>query len=105
MFRLLKIRTSIDIFRNEKYKVTFGPKYIYYLKPITVFLMNHSRRSFVVMMVSTYNRKHNASSPMLLDPTRTSLLNEPRSEKTGLRGLRQGPTQTGLYNHTRGLEA
>ena len=30
---------------------------------------------------------------------------EPRSEKTGLRGFRPGPTQTGLYSHTRWLEA
>ena len=29
MFRLLKIRTSIDIFRTEKYKVTFDLKYIF----------------------------------------------------------------------------
>ena len=28
---------------------------------------------------------------------------EPRSEKNGLRGFRPGPTQTGLYNHTRWL--
>ena len=27
MFHLLKIRTSIDIFRTEKCKVTFGLKY------------------------------------------------------------------------------
>ena len=33
------------------------------------------------------------------------LSNEPRREKTGLRGFRPGPTQTGLYNHTRWLEA
>ena len=26
---------------------------------------------------------------------------EPRCEKTGLQGFRQGPTQTGLYNHRR----
>ena len=26
---------------------------------------------------------------------------EPRSEKTGLRGFRSGPTQTGLYSHGR----
>ena len=26
---------------------------------------------------------------------------EPRSEKTGLRGFRPGPTQTGLYSHRR----
>ena len=29
MFHLLKIRTSIDIFKNEKRKVTFGLKYIF----------------------------------------------------------------------------
>ena len=27
--------------------------------------------------------------------------NEPRSEKTGLRGFRPGPTQTGLYSYRR----
>ena len=31
--------------------------------------------------------------------------NEPRSEKTGLRGFRPGPTQTGMYSHRRWLEA
>ena len=30
---------------------------------------------------------------------------EPRSEKTGLRGFRPGPTQTGLYSHRKWLEA
>ena len=30
---------------------------------------------------------------------------EPRCEKTGLRGVRPGPTQTGLYSHRRWLEA
>ena len=33
------------------------------------------------------------------------LVFEPRSEKTGLRGFRPGPTQTGLYDHRRWLEA
>ena len=31
-------------------------------------------------------------------------ITEPRSEKTGLRGFRPGPTQTRLYNHTRWVE-
>ena len=31
-------------------------------------------------------------------------LNEPRSEKNGLRGLRPGPIQTGLRSHRRWLE-
>ena len=30
---------------------------------------------------------------------------EPRYEKTGFRGFRPGPTQTGLYSHRRWLEA
>ena len=30
---------------------------------------------------------------------------EPRCEKTGLRGFRTGPTQTGLYSHRRWLKA
>ena len=33
------------------------------------------------------------------------LQNEPRREKTGLRGFRPGPTQTGLYSHRRWVEA
>ena len=32
-------------------------------------------------------------------------LSEPRCEKTGLRGFRPGPTQSGLYDHRRWLEA
>ena len=31
MFHLLKIRTSIDIFKNEKCKVTFGLEYSFVL--------------------------------------------------------------------------
>ena len=31
--------------------------------------------------------------------------NEPRCEKTGLRGFRPGPAQTGLCSHRRWLEA
>ena len=31
--------------------------------------------------------------------------NEPRREKTGLRGFRPGPTQTGLYKIRKELEA
>ena len=30
---------------------------------------------------------------------------EPRCEKTGLRGFRPGPTQTGLYSHRRCIES
>ena len=37
--------------------------------------------------------------------TRFTIQNEPRSEKTGLRGFPPGLTQTGLCNHIRRLEA
>ena len=63
--------------------------------------------------------KRNKSSPWYLN--RTTLLIqdsdpalkwlpksvkfEPRRQKTGLRGFRPGPTQTGLYSHRRWLEA
>ena len=42
----------------------------------------------------------NLEDVSLLDPR-----NEPRCEKTGLRGFRPGPTQTRLYSHRRKLEA
>ena len=35
---------------------------------------------------------------------KVSLIYEPRSEKTGLRCFRPGPTQTGMYSHTRRQE-
>ena len=38
MFHLLKIRTSIDIFKNENCKVTFGLEYICYLNTNTIIL-------------------------------------------------------------------
>ena len=37
--------------------------------------------------------------------TISRLRTDPRCEKTGLRGFRPGPTQTGLYSHRRWLEA
>ena len=33
------------------------------------------------------------------------VINEPRRKKTGLRGFRPGPTQTGLYSHCKRLKA
>ena len=34
----------------------------------------------------------------------STLIYKARCEKTGLRGFRPGPSQTRLYNHTRGLK-
>ena len=39
MFHLLKIRTSIDIFKNEKCKATFGLEYIIQLLTIESLIM------------------------------------------------------------------
>ena len=39
MFHLLKIRSSIDLFKNEKCKVTFGLKYIYTWKKVREHLL------------------------------------------------------------------
>ena len=36
-----------------------------------------------------------------LEPSRVPTIYEPRCEKTGLRGFRPGPTQTGLYSQRR----
>ena len=36
MFHLLKIRSSIDIFKNEKCKVTFGLEYIFFFLSVDV---------------------------------------------------------------------
>ena len=41
----------------------------------------------------------------LVNLTELQKANEPRCEKTGLRGFRPGPTQTRLCNHTKWLEA
>ena len=40
-----------------------------------------------------------------LDNYLKTMVNEPRCEKTGLRGFRPGPTQTGLCSYRRWLEA
>ena len=41
MFHLLKNRTSIDIFRTEKCKVTFGLKYMFLpIKILVKYLVN-----------------------------------------------------------------
>ena len=43
-------------------------------------------------------------SKALADIVIPQVINEPRRQKTGLRGFRPGPTQTGLYSHRRWLE-
>ena len=58
--------------------------------------------NFVKCMYLVYKIRKACVFAFFLDQV---LLYEPRSEKTGLRGFRPGPTQTGLYSHRRWLEA
>ena len=51
------------------------------------------------------NTKRRATGLKFISNTSTLEQCEPRSEKTGLRGFRPDPKQTGLYNHRRWLEA
>ena len=54
-------------------------------------------------LIKTVNIK---LSIYLLEVSCVSLvLYEPRCEKTGLRGFQPGPTETGLYNQRRWLDA
>ena len=50
MFYLLKIRTSIDTFRNEKCKVTFGLKYI--IRSRKFYLVHITRRLYSIAPIA-----------------------------------------------------
>ena len=57
----------------------------------------------VVYFLSLLNKYHRVDNNRLV--TDSTYIYEPRGEKTGLRGIRPGPTQTGLYSHRRWLDA
>ena len=61
---------------------------------------SHDRQSLYLLqsIVQYMNTKQHC------DPKAAKGLYEPRCEKSGLRGFRPGPTQTGLYSYTRWLE-
>ena len=72
------------------------------MKPLCLFFM--TKRIFCTCLLLPGNYQNLMHiSPLLM--VSHSLTFESRCEKTGLRGFRPGPTQTGLYNHTRWLEA
>ena len=53
-----------------------------------------------------YDQLYNTTANIECSVTAVCLLSyEPRREKTGLRGFRPGPTQTGLYKLRKELEA
>ena len=54
-----------------------------------------------IRFTSTYLNCENQVSERKDNEERMERINEPRSEKTGLRGFRPGPTQTGLYKMAR----
>ena len=53
MFNLLKIRTSTDIFKNEKCKVTFGLEYILVINGISSNLANTFPSSRQILIIKT----------------------------------------------------
>ena len=65
---------------------------------------NFEKRSGVLLEYFSYQYFH---SPTIFIKSLFSCpgLFEPRREKTGLRGFRPGPTQTGLYKLRKELEA
>ena len=69
---------------------------ISFLKVVTVVYVIIVRLIFLISAPPFY--------PTILAPGALkgmNTVNEPRSEKTGLRGFRPGPTQTRLYSHRR----
>ena len=58
MFRLLKIRTSIDIFKNEKSKVTFGLEYIYASHLFLLFILNPQLIYIIVLFHKSMLKVH-----------------------------------------------
>ena len=58
-------------------------------------------RIFRVRMMGTGDRDRIVESSSGKPHQVNRRKNEPRCEKTGLRGFRPGPTQTGLHNHRR----
>ena len=48
---------------------------------------------------------HHVWKPLIDSSWHDTVIIEPRREKTGLRGFRPGPTQTGLYKLRKELEA
>ena len=56
-------------------------------------------------MMCRGSRRGGTQSRLARDLKEISHIFEPRCEKTGLRGFRPGPTQTGLYSHRICLDA
>ena len=54
MFHLLKIRTSIDIFKNEKCKCTFGLEYRY-IYHVTLQKLEVIKITTTVQVFTSYN--------------------------------------------------
>ena len=60
---------------------------------------------FLTHRLKYYHEPILSCSAVATLPQECLFINEPRREKTGLRGFRTGPTQTGLYKLRKELEA
>ena len=68
--------------------------------------MNEEKRAIGLLRAQLPNRRNlEEEQTTLRIQVRGFILFEPRCEKTGLRGFRPGPTQTGLHSNVRWLEA
>ena len=64
-------------------------------------LPRHGRGSLVGRVSDDQEIGIMSSTFCCVEPSSWSCALEPRCKKTGLRGFRPGPTQTGLYSHRR----
>ena len=86
-----------DVHHNQCLQEFVGHVFIF-LMGLQLYLIHINKISFVVTGINLLNSLSGVQTPH-------TVIIEPRSEKTGLRGFRSAPTQTWLYNHRRWLEA
>ena len=100
--------SMISYHRNSLFKIVLGQNF-YNCEPILKILAAHSRTNqapnSAMKIISIKLNKIEDIPVKPLSESKNYTLNEPCREKTGLRGFRPCPTQTGLYSHRRWLEA
>ena len=97
--------------KNAAYRVTLPHPFSHY----TQYTDNCKRRIRVLLITGIFTQSYGHSEynykahfPMnihMVMMMNRKVLYEPHCGKTGLRGFRRGPTQTGLYSQRRWLEA
>ena len=106
---------GVYIWANMNSRVIDSSDGVYTLRvcslPVTIYIWKYGFRFTRILArhteetVTLQCTGKNIHKGTTLDGFSDQLLNEPRCEKTGLRGFRPGPTQTVLYSYRRWLEA